>query len=288
MTPSLKDRLFVLLQQLLPQQTLSRLAGWLARSESPWIRHLFIGFFLRRYHIDLSEAEIGNPADYHNFNHFFTRALKPGARQFDTTPDTILCPADGSINQIGPIRGSDLLQAKGQTFSLYQLLGGDAALASQFMNGHFATIYLAPSDYHRVHMPLTGTLRDSIYIPGKLFSVNGAAARHIRGVFARNERLVCLFDSERGPFAVILVGAMIVAGIETVFAGQVVPTPRHIQRIQWSGPVRLEKGAELGRFLLGSTVIVLLPEGYGQWQDSLKQDAGVRVGEVLGHIRRID
>ncbi len=284
MTVPLKDRLFVLLQPLLPQQALSRLAGWLARSESPWIRHLFISFFRRRYHIDLSEAEITDPADYQSFNHFFTRALKPGARQFDSGPDSILCPADGSINQIGPIRGSDLLQAKGQSFSLHQLLGGDAVLASQFMNGHFATIYLSPRDYHRVHMPLTGTLKDSIYIPGKLFSVNSVTTRHIRGVFARNERLVCVFDSEKGPFAVILVGAMIVAGIETVFAGQVAPTPRHIQRVRWSEPVHLHKGAELGRFLLGSTVIVLLPENYGQWHDTLTQDTTVRVGEVLGNI----
>lgn len=276
------DTLFVVLQYLLPQHLLSRLVGRLARSEMPAIKALFINTFMRRFQIDLSEAEITDPEAFPSFNAFFTRALKNDARPLAEAP--IVAPADGAISQIGHIRGSDLLQAKGQYFSLHNLLGGDASLTSEFINGEFATIYLSPRDYHRVHMPATGTLRKTLYVPGKLFSVNQVTSEQVPGLFARNERLVCIFDTELGPMAVILVGAMIVAAIETVFAGQVTPLSPHIQQQEYGqrAPLVLEKGAELGRFLLGSTVIVLFGEKRCQWHKALGAGHPVRMGNALG------
>jgi phosphatidylserine decarboxylase len=276
------DALFILLQHLLPQHLLSRLVGRLARSESPAIKTLFINTFMKRFDIDLSEAQVQNPEEFPSFNAFFTRALKDGARPIADSP--VVSPADGAISQIGHIRGSDLLQAKGQYFSLHDLLGGDATLTSEFINGDFATIYLSPRDYHRVHMPATGTLRKTIYVPGKLFSVNQTTSENVPGLFARNERLVCIFDTELGPMAVILVGAMIVAAIETVFAGQVTPLSPHIHQQEYGQrePLVLEKGAELGRFSLGSTAIVLFGEKQCHWLKSLEAGSPVRMGATLG------
>lgn len=219
-----RDKLFVTLQYLIPQHALSRLVGMLARSEVPWIKTTFINLFMKRFGIDLSEAQIEDPDQFETFNAFFTRALKPDARPLEASDAAdIACPADGAVSQLGAIRANQVFQAKGHDYSLYDLLGGDSALASEFTNGQFATIYLSPRDYHRVHMPVTGTLRETRYVPGDLFSVNEATANGVPNLFARNERLVCIFDTERGPAAVILVGAMIVAGIETVFSGQVTP-----------------------------------------------------------------
>jgi len=281
------DRLFVLLQYLVPQHLLSRLVGWLARSEIPWIKTTFINQFSNRFDIDLSDAEIEDPDQFPSFNAFFTRALKDGARPIAPDADDIACPADGTISQIGALRGGDVLQAKGQYFSVYELLGGDSALASEFSNGHFATVYLSPRDYHRVHMPVTGTLREMIYVPGKLFSVNAVTTRQVPRLFARNERAVCIFDTEQGPVAVILVGAMIVAGIETVFAGQVTPQPTDVTRTRYDrvAPVVIEKGAELGRFMLGSTVVMLFPEGACNWEAGLGAESPVRMGQPLGKVR---
>lgn len=278
------EKAFALLQLVLPHHLLSRLVGYLARSRTPWIKTLFIRLFKRQFGIDLGEAEIEDEAHFENFNAFFTRALKPGARPICDGDDSIACPADGAISQLGNIRGADLLQAKGRYFSLYELVGGDAALASEFSNGHFCTVYLSPRDYHRVHMPFTGTLREMIYVPGRLFSVNQATTRQIPDLFARNERAVCIFDTERGPMAVILVGAMIVAGIETVFSGQVAPLPRAVQRTRYDQPERitLQRGDELGRFLLGSTVILLFPPGDTRFQAALSPDSPVKMGELLG------
>lgn len=280
------EKLFGLLQLILPHHLLSRIVGALARSETPWIKTTFINLFLKQFKIDLKEAQIEDPDQFASFNAFFTRALKDGARPICEDSAAIVSPADGAISQLGRIRGSDVMQAKGQYFSLYELVGGDSDLASEFINGSFATVYLSPRDYHRVHMPLSGTLREMIYVPGRLFSVNQVTTRQIPDLFARNERAVCVFDSDNGPFAVILVGAMIVAGIETVFAGQVAPQPRNIVRTQYPprGEIRLEKGDELGRFLLGSTAILLFPENKASFLQGLGEGSPVQMGQKLGEI----
>lgn len=280
------EKLFGLLQLILPHHLLSRIVGALARSETPWIKTTFINLFLKQFKIDLKEAQIEDPDQFASFNAFFTRALKDGARPICEDSAAIVSPADGAISQMGRIRGSDVMQAKGQYFSLYELVGGDSDLASEFINGSFATVYLSPRDYHRVHMPLSGTLREMIYVPGRLFSVNQVTTRQIPDLFARNERAVCVFDSDNGPFAVILVGAMIVAGIETVFAGQVAPQPRNIVRTQYPPrtEIRLEKGDELGRFLLGSTAILLFPENKASFLQGLGEGSPVQMGQKLGEI----
>lgn len=282
----LLEKLFALLQLVLPHHLVSRLVGYMARSEVPFVKNNFIKVFLNRFDINMSEAAQEDPYAYDNFNAFFTRALKDGARPIDSDPHSIVSPADGAISQLGPILGSDVLQAKGRHYSLYELLGGDSALAAEFTNGSFATVYLSPKDYHRVHMPFTGTLREMIYVPGRLFSVNQATTRQIADLFARNERAVCVFDTEHGPMVVILVGAMIVAGIETVFSGPVTPLARSVQRTRYAlnekGPIVLTKGDELGRFYLGSTAILLFSEGKASFNSSLAADSPVRMGEKLG------
>lgn len=280
-----RDKLFVTLQYLVPQHGLSRLVGMLARSEVPWIKTTFINLFMKRFGIDLSEAQIEDADQFPSFNAFFTRALKADARPLEASGDNeIACPADGAVSQLGAIRANQIFQAKGHDYSLYDLLGGDSALASEFTNGQFATIYLSPRDYHRVHMPFTGTLRETRYVPGDLFSVNEATANGVPNLFARNERLVCIFDTEQGPMAAILVGAMIVAGIETVFSGQVTPLPKQVVTTDYlrTAPITLQKGDELGRFLLGSTVVMLFPEGKAGFADNLKAGSQVQVLGKLG------
>lgn len=277
----------MVVQYLLPQHALSRLVGWLARSEIPWIKTTFINVFIKRFQVDLSEAQIEDADRFETFNAFFTRALKDGARPIAEGAERLACPADGTVSQLGKLRGGDLFQAKGHHYSLFELLGGDGALATEFANGHFATIYLSPKDYHRVHMPYGGTLRETRYVPGRLFSVNTVTTEAVPRLFARNERLVCIFDTAAGPMAVVLVGAMIVAGIETVFAGQVTPQPKAITRTDYRDPqpVRLEKGDELGRFLLGSTVILVFPENTAAFNDALTAGSAVRMGQDLGTFR---
>lgn len=283
MSLSLLDRLFVWTQYVLPHHALSRLVGCLAASEKTWIKNPLISWFSRRFDISLEEAEIQDPTTFPHFNAFFTRALQEGARPIDATEKGIVSPADGVVSQCGQIRGSDVLQAKGAYFSVYELLGGDEALAEEFINGQFATIYLSPKDYHRVHMPVSGTLRKIIYVPGRLFSVNNATAEQVPRLFARNERAICIFDTESGPVAVVLVGAMIVAAIETVFTGQITPLAKTVQTIDVSQqPLSREKGEELGRFLLGSTVILLFPENACQWQQELVAGSALKVGELIG------
>lgn len=283
MSLSLADRLFVWMQYVLPHHTLSRLVGGLAASEKPWIKNPLIKWFSQRFGISLEEAKIQDPTAFPSFNAFFTRALQEGARPIDATEQGIVSPADGVVSQCGQIRGSDVLQAKGAYFSVYELLGGDAALAEEFINGHFATIYLSPKDYHRVHMPISGTLRKILYVPGRLFSVNNATAEQVPKLFARNERAVCVFDTDAGPVAVILVGAMIVAAIETVFTGQITPLANKVQTIDFSKqPLSREKGEELGRFLLGSTVVLLFPENACQWQPELAAGSALKMGQLIG------
>lgn len=282
------ELLFIIMQYLLPQHLLSRLVGRLADCEVPWVKNTFINWFQQRYQVDLSEAADPDPTGYASFNAFFTRPLRADARPIDGAADSVVSPADGVVSQAGPISGGRILQAKGQTYSSVELLGGDAALAERFGNGSFATIYLAPRDYHRVHMPIAGTLRQMTYVPGQLFSVNKVTADNVPRLFARNERLVCVFDTDCGPMAVVLVGAMIVAGIETVWAGQVAPPPRRITTVRYDlpgTPVRLEKGAELGRFKLGSTVVLLFGADAVEWEAQLVADRALRVGAAIGRQR---
>lgn len=283
----MKENLFIWLQHLLPQHLLSRMVGALAQCRTPWLKNLLIRRFCQHYHVDMSEALEPSPEAYEHFNAFFTRALKPDARPLDPTPGALLSPADGTISQLGKIEHGRIFQAKGRSYGLTTLLGGDCQRAEPFINGTFATIYLSPRDYHRVHMPLTGTLRESIYIPGDLYSVNGTTTDGVDNLFARNERLVTIFDTEAGPMAMVLVGAMIVAGIETVWQGQVAPRPRQpliLDRFDNPSPPRLEKGSEMGRFKLGSTVILLFPEGRTHWLERLGAGSPVRMGERLADV----
>ena len=279
----MRDRLFITSQYLLPQHLLSRLAGGLANCTWSWVKNPFINWFVKRYQVDMSQAVEPDPTAYRCFNDFFTRALLPDARPLDEGEASILCPADGAISQLGKIEHGRIFQAKGQSFSVLELLGGNPAHAEQFQGGEFATVYLSPSDYHRVHMPLGGTLRDMIYVPGKLFSVNQTTAENVPELFARNERVVCLFDTDAGPMAVVLVGAMIVASVETVWAGLVAPPQRQLRSEAYghSAP-ELERGAEMGRFKLGSTAIVLFAPGRARWDEHLTAGSLVRMGQKMG------
>ena len=278
----MKDSLFILLQHLLPQHLLSRAVGYLAESRYNWIKRPFIKWFARQYQVNMSEALIEDLDQFDNFNAFFTRELKPGVRPLDDA--TVVSPADGAISQIGNIEYGRILQAKGRGYGLSTLLGGHADLAEQFIHGRFATIYLSPSDYHRVHMPISGTLRESLYVPGDLYSVNQTTAKGVDNLFARNERLVAIFDTEHGPMAMILVGAMIVAGIETVWGGQVAPVQKNSWRIDHQKPVEpviLQQSEEMGRFKLGSTVILLFGKDAIEWCETLKADDPVRLGQAI-------
>lgn len=284
----MKDILFILIQYLVPHHALSRLVGYFAASEVPWIKNNLIQWFIGRYQVDMTEAAESEPRLYRSFNDFFTRALQDDARPIAADAHSIVCPADGCINEIGEIEFGRLLQAKGQYFALRDLLGGDPQDEALFADGSFATVYLSPRDYHRVHMPLSGELQRMIYIPGRLFSVNQTTANNVPNLFARNERLVCIFNTGAGPMAVILVGAMIVAGIETVWSGQVTPLPRSIQRHDYqagSGNISLQAGEEMGRFKLGSTAIVLFGKDTCRWEERLRAGVPVQMGEQLGVLR---
>ncbi|WP_116367171.1 archaetidylserine decarboxylase [Parahaliea mediterranea] len=277
------DSLFIALQHIVPQHLLSRFTGWLAERRSPlWLKNWVIRRFIAHFGVDMSEAAEPDPTRYGNFNAFFTRALRDGVRPIDDAP--LVCPADGAISQLGTINEHSIFQAKGRHYSTWALLGGDAARVAQFRNGRFATIYLSPRDYHRVHMPVAGRLTSSCYIPGDLYSVNNVTAENVDRLFARNERLVCYFDTQYGPVAMVLVGAMIVAGIETVWSGQVAPPPRQMVQANYQAApdaVELAKGQEMGRFKLGSTVILLLPEGAPDWLNHFTAGTPTRLGEAL-------
>lgn len=277
-----RDRLLTLPQYLLPQHGLSRLVGSLADSRTPWIKDTFIQKFAARYQVDMNEAAEPDLAAYENFNAFFTRALKPGARPLDSRPDSILCPADGAVSQLGPISQDQVFQAKGHSYSLSDLLASESD-AAPYVGGQFATIYLSPRDYHRVHMPLAGRLVKSVYIPGDLFSVNTRTAEQVPNLFARNERLVAHFDTALGPMVVVLVGAMIVASIETVWGG-IEPIGREIRSTDYADKpaVELASGAEMGRFRLGSTAIVLFGPDVMSWDSAYQAGTPTRMGERLG------
>lgn len=278
------------LQYLYPQRLASRLMYRAARLRWGPLKDRQIHWFSRRYGVDLGEAEQPDPRAYAHFNAFFTRALRAGARPLPADPRAVVCPADGEISAAGEIRGSSLLQAKGREFDLRTLLGGDAQRAAPFTGGHFLTVYLAPRDYHRVHLPLDGRLREMVHVPGRLFSVSPATTRLVPDLFARNERVVTLFETAAGPMAVVLVGAILVAGIETVWAGEV--TPRRGRRIRvWryggcgeAQVAALRRGEELGRFNMGSTVILLLPQGSVEWLPEIRAGRRVRMGTAVGRL----
>ena len=273
----------VLLQYALPHRLLSRLVLWGTRwTFAPW-KNFLIRRIVQAYRVDLDEAATADHAAYPHFNAFFTRTLKPGARPLPDDPSAILCPADGRISQAGRIESGRIFQAKGQSFSAAELLGEEEA-ARPYADGRFATVYLSPRDYHRVHMPLAGELVETVHIPGRLFSVAPFAVADVPRLFARNERLVCHFRGEDGPFAVVLVGAMLVSGIETVWRGVEVPpyASRPVRR-DWRGKgIRLARGAEMGRFNMGSTAILLLPAGPACLDDALAAEQAVRMGQAIG------
>jgi phosphatidylserine decarboxylase len=279
--------LFIALQRLLPQVLLGRLVHWLARIRKVWFKDLLIRGFMRIYDVDLSDAALREPAEYDTFNAFFTRRLAPDARPQDPDPRAVTSPADGRIQQSGHLLDGQLIQAKGMTYSAAELLG-DQRAARGFRDGWFLTVYLAPHNYHRVHAPLAGTLRDMIYMPGARLSVNEATAAAVPALFARNERLVCLFEADQGPFALVMVGAMNVASISTAWAGEVLPCrPREMRRWHYPGGagVRLARGDEIGHFNLGSTAILLLPPDTVVPDVDLPPGRSLRVGERVA-IRR--
>lgn len=281
----MRDKLFVMSQYLTPQLGLSRLAGRLADNDQvPALKNRVVRWFIERYGVDMSEAVDADPASYATFNDFFTRALKPGLRPVDGATDALTSPVDGAISQLGAIKDGRIFQAKGQSFNLTELLGGDEQRAKPFAGGEFATIYLAPKDYHRIHMPLAGTLKEMAYVPGRLFSVNPVTAANVPNLFARNERVVTLFDTEWGPMAMVHVGAMIVGSVETTWAGVVAPGTEGVSSVDYSAdkPIRFDKGDEMGRFRLGSTVILLFPKDVMQWSDELGPESVLRMGQRIG------
>lgn len=285
---SFVDHIKTLINQYpLPHHWLTQLMYTLTRCRKPWWKNWQMRWFIEKYQVDMGIALESNPLAYPDFNTFFTRPLKPDARPVVSGAGEIACPVDGAVSQAGEIADGRIFQAKGRDYSLETLLGGSKERAALFGGGRFATLYLSPRDYHRIHMPLAGRLREMAYVPGRLFSVNPRTTRCVPGLFARNERLVTVFDTEAGPMALILVGAMFVAGIETVWAGLVNPHPSARLR-DWdyrNGNIMLERGAEMGRFNMGSTVIVLFGRNRTDLDRAIQPDAPVRMGQLLGTVR---
>ena len=285
---SLKERLFAALQFVLPTRFLSWCMFALTRIEAPWFKNRFIRTFMRGFGISLEEAELQRPESFPSFNAFFTRALKEGARPLPEDPALLVSPVDGTVSEAGTIHEQRIVQAKGRDYSALELLGGNPQIAAPFLDGNFCTIYLAPNNYHRIHMPTAGTLREWMFIPGRLFSVNQGTTRAMPRLFARNERVVAIFDTARGPLAVVMVGALFVGSIETVWAGRI--TPPHsrsgIATYQLVQPIDFARGAEIGRFNMGSTVILLTGRGSANWRPDLLPGAGLRMGQVIGEPAR--
>ena len=282
------QRAKVAFQYIMPQLYLTQLAGWFAQQKWGAVTHFVIKVFAKKYNVDMSEAKKENFSDYESFNQFFIRELKDDARKINENPTALCLPADGRVSQIGHIDDDRLLQAKGHFFSLSDLLAGDEELVNTFKNGEFATIYLSPRDYHRVHMPCDATLRKMIYVPGDLFSVNPFLAEHVPNLFARNERVICVFDTAFGPMVQILVGATITASMSTVWAGVINP-PRtgevKVWTYQGDNAIKLTKGQEMGTFQLGSTVINLFPANSVTLAEHLEVDVPVRMGEILATMK---
>ena len=287
--PSLRDRLFVAMQHALPQHFLSRIVLRVTRVRLWPVKNLLIRSFLRGFKVNMSEAAQPNPLQYPSFNAFFTRALRHGARATDIDPGALVSPVDGTVSQIGRLNGSKLLQAKGHDYTLEALLDGAPEWAQRFTGGAFATLYLAPYNYHRIHMPIAGTLRAAWFVPGKLFSVNAVTAAAVPGLFAKNERVVCVFEDGPRAFAMVLVGALFVGSIATVWHGDVAPRSPH-QRVDLPldtsrSPLRLSKGAEMGRFNMGSTVILLTPPDLVNWLPKFATGSRVEVGQMLARLQ---
>ena len=278
----MSDRLAVLPQYLLPKKLLTEFAGWGARAQGGGLTHAVIRRFVARYGVNMAEAANPDISSYTSFNDFFTRALREGVRPLAEAD--YVCPVDGAISQFGAIERDQIFQAKGHSYSTRALLAGDARLAAEFEHGQFATIYLSPKDYHRIHMPCAGRLLRMDYVPGDLFSVNPTTARGVPGLFARNERVVCSFDTARGPFVLVLVGATIVGSMATVWHGVVnPPRPADVRHFDYAGQhIELAKGAEMGRFLLGSTVVMLWPKATLKFNPDWAPARLVRVGEAMG------
>jgi len=283
----MSDRLAVLAQYLIPKQVLTTLAGRIARARAGRLTTQLIAWFVRRYQVNMGEAANPDIASYATFNDFFTRALQEGARPLASAD--LICPVDGAISQFGPMQQGQILQAKGHHYSSTALVGGDAALAALFDDGSFATLYLSPKDYHRIHMPCEGRLTRMIYVPGDLFSVNPTTARGVPGLFARNERVVCHFESRHGPWVLVLVGATIVGSMATVWHG-VVNAERAGQLREWryeDQSVQLKQGQEMGRFLLGSTVVLLFPKGPLEFNPAWAPGGAIRLGEAMANLPRL-
>jgi phosphatidylserine decarboxylase len=278
-----RARLFIAFQHLLPQHGLSRLVLAATRVRSPWFKNALIRGFLKLFRVDMSDAVEPDPLRYGSFNEFFTRALKEAARPIAPAADAIACPVDGCVSEAGSIDGGRLLQAKNRQYKLTDLLAGQS-WADYFEGGSFATIYLAPFNYHRIHMPLRGELKETVYVPGRLFSVNAVTARHVPNLFARNERVLTLFDTDYGRFALVLVGALNVGSMSTVWAGDITPAARRVVSRIPAPPTTLEKGAELGRFNMGSTVILLFEPNRARWNPQVRAGSMVRLGESLGNV----
>ena len=280
----MKEKLFAAIQYILPHHLISRSMHYLVDCRIRWVKDSLIRWAIDHYHVNMDEAQRPRAQDYCHFNDFFTRALKDGARPLPDDNSLVVSPADGTISQIGDINDGRIFQAKGHDYSLVALLGGDLALAERFMGGKFATIYLSPKDYHRVHIPAAGELEQMIHVPGRLFSVNQSTAETVPNLFARNERVVTVFATQYGPMAVIMVGAINVASIETVWAGQVTPQRGHVATTTYgkaSQPVQLARGEEMGRFKLGSTAIVLFGKEQVEWLTHWQAGQTIRLGEAL-------
>jgi phosphatidylserine decarboxylase len=279
----MSDRLAVAPQYILPKKLITQTMGALARAQGGAATHAVIRWFIGRYGVNMAEAANPDVTSYSSFNDFFTRPLKAGARPIEKA--TWICPVDGAISQFGRIDKNQIFQAKGHSYSTQALVGGSADLAGKFEDGHFACLYLSPKDYHRIHMPCAGRLVEMIYVPGELFSVNPTTARGVPGLFARNERVVCVFDTAHGPFVLVLVGATVVGSMATTWHGLVNP-PRLPDVTRWGygdKRIQLAQGAEMGRFLLGSTVVMLWPEGDVNFNPSWQAAKPIRLGEIMAN-----
>jgi phosphatidylserine decarboxylase len=286
-SPTFAAHLHVYLQYLLPHHLMSRLAWRITRSRCVWLKNFLIERFVEHYRPSMTEAAEPVPRQYATFNEFFTRALKPGARRIDPDPSSIVSPVDGTVSALGRIQGNTIFQAKGKSFSLAALLAGSAAESARYADGSFATLYLAPFNYHRIHMPCDGTLESARFVPGRLFSVNLATAALVDQLFARNERVVCLFDAGEPRFALVLVGAFFVGSMSTRWHGEVSPGGRAARELAPASAdaLHLSKGEEFARFNMGSTVILLLPPGAATWLPELVTGSRIEVGQVLARRR---
>ncbi len=280
------EKLFVALQSIAPQHALSRIVGSLANCQQPWLKNTMIEWFIKRYKVDMSEALEPNPRYYAHFNSFFIRKLKPDARPVVATPNAVACPVDGRVSQLGKIDNDQIFQAKGHHYSLQQLLGSADEWVNKFRNGYFATLYLAPANYHRIHMPLDGQLKAMWHVPGKLFSVSPVTTRGVPNLFARNERVITVFETAAGPMILVLVGAMIVASINTVWAGEITPQLRKSTVSHWNyddQKIYLKRGDEMGYFKLGSTVIALFANPQLHWLESLTEETPIKMGQLIAN-----